>query len=196
MRYPFDGYSLIRKTLSGVQMTNINLKKVSSAALCVALCLFLPFITAGMQQLGNMLLPMHLPVLICGAVCGPVFGGIVGAVSPLLRSLIFGMPVLFPTAVAMSLELSAMGTVMGLLSRIFPKKIAFSYIALLSAQLCGRIIGGAARLVLSLLSNTEIFGFSEFVAVYFTATLPGALIQLLLIPPVIYALRRSRLDFN
>lgn len=177
-------------------MTNINLKKVSAAALCVALCLVLPFITAGVQQLGNMLLPMHLPVLICGAVCGPIFGGIVGAVSPLLRSLIFGMPALFPTAVAMSLELLAMGVVMGILAKLLPKKIGFSYIALLSAQLSGRVIGGAARLMLSLISQAEVFGFSEFVAVYFTATLPGALIQLLLIPPVIYALRGAGLDFN
>lgn len=175
---------------------NLTIKKLTVAALALALCLVLPIITGGLQQIGNMLLPMHIPVLIGGSIGGPIVGGVVGMVSPLLRSLIFGMPPLFPTAVAMCFELSVMGTVIGILEKLLPKKIGFSYIALVSAQLCGRIAGGAARFTLSLFSNTQVFAFSEFIVAYFTSTILGTLIQLLLIPIVIYALRRAKLDFN
>ena len=54
---------------------------------------------------GSMLLPMHIPVLICGYVCGWRYGLLVGLVTPLLRSMAFGMPPLFPTATAMALSL-------------------------------------------------------------------------------------------
>lgn len=44
-----------------------------------------------------MLLPMHIPVLLCGLICGWKYGLAVGAVLPLTRSLLFGIPTLYPT---------------------------------------------------------------------------------------------------
>ena len=68
------------------------------AAMFLALGIVMPFITGQIPEVGSMLLPMHLPVLICGFVCGWKYSLAVGFVVPLLRSVMFGMPPLMPTA--------------------------------------------------------------------------------------------------
>ena len=73
------------------------IKKMTLSAMLLAVGLVLPFLTGQIQQIGNMLLPMHIPVFLCGLICGWKYGGAVGFLTPLLRSLLFGMPVLFPT---------------------------------------------------------------------------------------------------
>ncbi len=60
-----------------------------------------------------MLLPMHIPVLLCGLICGWKYGILVGFILPLLRHTIFGMPILFPTGIAMAFELATYGFVIG-----------------------------------------------------------------------------------
>ena len=40
------------------------------SALFLALAYVLPFLTGQIQQIGNMLCPMHIPVLLCGFICG------------------------------------------------------------------------------------------------------------------------------
>lgn len=75
------------------------------AALFLALGLLLPFVTGQIAAFGSWFLPMHLPVLLCGFVCGWPYGLAVGFVVPLLRSFLFGMPPMMPTAVAMAFEL-------------------------------------------------------------------------------------------
>ena len=81
-------------------------KKLTWSAMFIALGLVLPFLTGQIPQFGNMLLPMHIPVILCGLICGWRYGAIVGFVLPLLRYALFGMPVLFPTGIAMSFELA------------------------------------------------------------------------------------------
>ena len=90
-------------------------RKLTLSALFLALGLVLPLITGQIPQIGKMLLPMHIPVLLCGMVCGWPYGLAVGAVMPLLRGLLFGMPVLYPTGISMAFELAAYGAVIGLL---------------------------------------------------------------------------------
>ena len=85
--------------------TNKDLKQLTLAALFLALGLVLPFFTGQIPQIGSMLLPMHIPVFLCGLICGWQYGAAVGFVTPLLRSALFGMPPLFPTAAAMPLEI-------------------------------------------------------------------------------------------
>ena len=82
-----------------------NLKNMTLAALFLALGLVLPFFTGQIPQIGSMLLPMHIPVFLCGLICGWQYGAAVGFVVPLMRSVLFGMPPLFPTATAMAFEL-------------------------------------------------------------------------------------------
>ena len=79
-------------------------KKLVLSALLLAAGLVLPFLTGSIPNFGRMLLPMHLPVLLCGFVCGWKWGLLVGFVTPLLRSVLFGMPPMVPTALAMAFE--------------------------------------------------------------------------------------------
>ena len=79
------------------------------AAMFFAIGLVLPFVTGQVPEIGNLLLPMHLPVLLCGFICGPIYGSVVGVFLPIVRSLIFGMPALLPSAVTMAFELMAYG---------------------------------------------------------------------------------------
>ena len=82
--------------------TREKTRKLVLSALFLALCLVLPLVTGGIPTIGNMLLPMHIPVLLCGLICGWPCGLVVGFVAPLLRSLLFGMPPMYPIALAMA----------------------------------------------------------------------------------------------
>ena len=117
-------------------------RKLTLSALFLALGLVLPLITGQIPQIGKMLLPMHIPVLLCGMVCGWPYGLAVGAVIPLLRGLLFGMPVLYPTGIGMAFELAAYGAVIGLLyAKLNKRGVAGVYMALVPAMLAGRACG-------------------------------------------------------
>ena len=47
-------------------MKQTKLYPLVLSSLFLALALILPFITGQLQQLGSMLLPMHLPIMLCG----------------------------------------------------------------------------------------------------------------------------------
>lgn len=89
--------------------------KLVLSAMFVTLGMILPFLTGQIKQIGNMLLPMHLPIMLCGLICGPWYGLAAGFLTPLLRSAVFGMPHMFPSATAMAFELGAYGSVIGFL---------------------------------------------------------------------------------
>ena len=161
------------------------------AAVCLALCMILPFIAMNLQTLGNALSPMHIPVLLCGFLCGPWYGLAVGLIAPLMRSMLFGMPPLFPTAVAMSFELAAYGVLTGILYRRLPKTTPMLYVALISAMLGGRIVWGAVMTVLSGVSGSS-FTWKMFIAGAFTNAIPGIILHIVIIPPIILALKKAK----
>lgn len=171
---------------------HISLRRPVYAALCLALCLVLPFLTGQVPELGNALQPMHLPVLLCGLICGPQYGLVVGLAAPLLRSLIFGSPLLFPRAVGMSVELATYGLIIAVAHRLLPKKVGFLYVSLLLAMVAGRLAGGAFKLVLLGLGELPTYTFAMFLSGYVTESLPGILLQILLVPLLFLALRRAR----
>ena len=166
--------------------------KMVYAALLFALGLLLPFLTAQIPSLGSRLLPMHIPVLLAGFVCGWPYGLIVGLFVPLFRSLLFGMPPMFPTAVAMAFELAAYGAVTGILYKILPKKNISVYISLIVAMICGRIVWGAVSLVLLGLSGSP-FTWEIFMAGAFVNAIPGIIIQIIIIPVIVFALKKGRI---
>ena len=176
-------------------MKNKNVLKLTYSGVCLALCLVLPFLTGQIPQIGSKLLPMHLPVLLCGFLCGPVWGLIVGALAPILRSLLFGMPPLFPTATAMAFELAAYGLLAGLFYKLLPKKTPYLYVSLILAMLGGRLVWG---LVMSLLMGATGKGFTlaAFWTGAFANAWPGIVLQLVLIPPVVAALKKAKLMLN
>lgn len=171
---------------------NSSLKKLVTSGVCLALCLLLPFLTGQIPQIGSMLSPMHIPVLICGLVCGWPYGLIVGLIAPFLRSLLFGMPPLFPTATAMAFELATYGATSGLLYKLLPKKVIFLYTSLVGAMLFGRIIWGVAMIVLMGVTGSD-FTFAAFIAGAFTNAIPGIICHILIIPPIALGVKKSGL---
>ena len=124
-----------------------NVKKITVGGLLIALALVLPmaFHLTGVPQPGQVFLPMHIPVLLGGFVLGPVFGFFVGLFSPIISSVLTGMP--------------AVG------------RLPFMMIEL---AVYGLVSGGPIAAVTATVSGV-----------------PGIIIQVLIIPPVVYALERS-----
>ena len=128
---------------------NKTLKNTVISALFIAIGFILPFFTGQIKEIGNMLLPMHLPVLLCGLVCGYKYGLAVGVILPISRSLIWGMPIIYPTAVAMAFELATYGVVIGILFAISKKQNLFAiYRSLIAAMIAGRVVWGIAQSIM------------------------------------------------
>lgn len=169
---------------------NKNVKNLCLSAVCLALCMVLPFLTGQIPQIGSALSPMHIPVLMCGLLCGWPYGLVVGFTAPLLRFLLFGMPPLMPTGLAMMFELAAYGAISGLLLRLLPRKLPFLYVSLIGAMLGGRVIWGIARYILGLAVGPA-FTLSAFLSGAFISAIPGIICHILLVPPVVVGVRRA-----
>ena len=169
-----------------------RVRRLSYAGACLALALLLPFLTGQLQSLGSALCPMHIPVLLAGFLCGPWWALAVGAAAPLLRSVLFGMPPMFPKALAMAFELAAYGLASGLFYRLLPKKPWGVWAALASAMLIGRLVWGAVMTVLAGVSSVS-FGWAAFWSSAFVGAVPGIILHLVLIPPLVLALQHAGL---
>ena len=170
-------------------------RRLAYSALFLALALVLPFLTGQIPTIGKALSPMHIPVMLCGFLCGPLWGAAVGAVAPLLRSVLFGMPAMFPGGVAMTFELATYGVLSGWLYRLLPRKPWSIYVSLLVAMLGGRLVWGAARFALAGLSGSE-FPFSAFLAGAVTGAIPGIVLHIVLIPLLVMGLERAKLTLD
>ena len=133
---------------------------------------------------------MHIPVFLCGFLAGPLWGAVVGVVTPLMRSLLFNMPVLYPSAISMAFELCAYGAAAGLLYRILPKKPVYLYLSLLGSMLLGRAVMGVANTVLYAAKGNS-YTLKLFLAGAFINAVPGIILHIALIPPIVLALRRA-----
>lgn len=174
-------------------MNHNFLKNMALAALFLAIGLVLPFFTGQIPAVGKMLLPMHIPVLLCGLICGWQWGLGVGFVLPVLRSVLFSMPVMYPTATAMAFELAAYGTVIGYLyARSKWRCVKALYKCLIPAMIAGRIVWGAVMVVLMGLGGSA-FTWELFLGGALLNALPGIALQLVLIPAVMVLLDRTKL---
>ena len=174
---------------------NVNVRKLTFAALFLALAIVLPFLTGQIPEIGSMLCPMHIPALLCGFLCGWPWGLAVGFVAPLLRSVLFGMPAMFPGAIAMAFELATYGAVSGLLFRLLPRKRQNIYATLIIAMIAGRVVWGIARLLLAGLGGKS-FTWALFVAGAFTNAIPGIILQIVLIPVLMMVMEHAGLILN
>ncbi len=167
-------------------MEKSSTRKLTLSALFMALALIMPFFTAQIPSIGSKLLPMHIPILLCGFICGGLRGLIVGLLAPVVRSMLFGMPPMFPTAVAMSFELATYGFVAGFLYKTLPKRNIYIFFALIISMILGRIIWGIVSLFLYGLGGVP-FTWKIFMAGAFINAIPGIIIQIIIIPIIIRA---------
>lgn len=168
-------------------------KKLTISAMLFALGLVLPFLTGQIPQIGSMLLPMHIPVFLCGLICGGRYGAMVGLLVPVVRSFLFGMPPMYPTAAAMAFELATYGAVAGFVyfrAGYFCMKSLYK--AMLTAMVAGRVVWAAAMMVLMGIHGGA-FTFEMFMAGAFLNAIPGIAVQLVLIPGIMVALGKTKL---
>lgn len=174
------------------KQTMSPVKKLVLSAMFLALGLVLPFLTGQIPEFGSMLLPMHIPILLCGMIVGGPWGLAVGFICPLLRSFLFSMPPLYPAAVSMAFELATYGFVSGVFySKMKSKGTAGIYISLIAAMLLGRVIWGVSRWIMMAFGTQ--FSIALFLAGGFTGAIPGIILQLILIPIILIALRKAKL---
>ncbi len=166
-------------------------KKAIITAACIALCVVLPMAFHAIPNAGSIISPMHIPVLLCGLICGWAFGLLCGLAGPLVASLITGMP---PMAYLppMMVELAVYGLLTGILMQwIRTGKIyADLYISLIAAMLVGRVVAGAAKALIFAGGN---FTMAMWISSYFVTAWPGIVIQLALIPSIVFALEKAKL---
>lgn len=160
-------------------------RQLVTAALCAAMGLLLPSVFHLFGGAGPAFLPMHIPILLCGLLCGWQYGALCGAVVPLLSSAMTGMPVLYPTGVAMCFELTCYGAVSGLLYRRWGV-----YPSLICAMLAGRAVSGCANAILLGLGG-KTYALSAFLSTAFVVAVPGIIIQLIVLPAIVKLLERA-----
>ncbi len=166
-------------------------KRLILASLCLALGVVLPIAFHSVANAGSIFLPMHIPVLLCGLICGWPYGLACGVLTPILSSLITGMP---PMAYVPSMvcELAVYGLVSGLIFKYVKtgKQIVNIYIALISAMLLGRITFGVLN---ALIFRAGEYSLAIWSTAAFVTALPGIIIQLIVIPVLIVALQEAKI---
>lgn len=172
-------------------------EKMVLAAMFLALAIIMPFLIGQIPEIGSRLLPMHIPVLLCGFVCGWKSGLLVGFVAPILRSLLFGVPVLMPTAAAMAFELAVYGAVTGFfyhsaMVRRYAEKHEWTavYGTLISAMVLGRLVCGLVSIPLYGITGSS-FSVSMFISSAYLNAIPGIILQLAVVPILIFSLKRA-----
>lgn len=163
-----------------------NTKRLIIAGLLLAIGVIIPtiFHTTGIP--GNIFLPMHVPVLIGGFLLPPYLALLLGMLTPILNSLITGMPPLFPMAVIMVFELG----IYGLVASILYRKLELpSVVALIISMIAGRIMAGLVVFILAAFFAIEMDPMT-FVIGGVTTGIPGIIIQLVLVPSLVYSIVR------
>lgn len=172
-------------------MKHSSTRSLVMAALCVALGVVLPMAFHSVPQGGSIFLPMHIPVLLCGLACGWPYGLACGVLAPLCSSLITGMP---PAAYLPSMlcELAAYGLISGLLARLIHtgRRPVDLYLQLIGAMLIGRVVYGAMN---ALVFSAGEYSMAIFLSAAFVTALPGIVIQLVVLPPLVLLLEKARL---
>ena len=176
-------------------MKNKMVHDLAIAGMLFALGLTLPFLTGQIPEIGSMLLPMHIPALLAGFILGWKYGLVIGASLPIIRSLLFSAPPLYPKAVAMSVELAAYGFFAALFFLIIFKKknLVSVYASLILSMIIGRAIKGVVSAFLYGTAENP-YTFSAFITGTFLEAIPGIIIQLILIPAILVAIKRVHVN--
>ena len=62
-------------------------RRMVTAALCIALCVVLPIAFHSIPNAGSVFLPMHIPVLLCGLACSWPYGLVCGLAGRLVSGM-------------------------------------------------------------------------------------------------------------
>ena len=102
------------------------------------------------------------------------------------------MPPLYPNAIAMAFEMVTYGFVSGFLySHAKWQCTKMLYVSLIAAMLAGRVVWAFAEVVLLGIGG-NMFTWNMFVAGAFLNAIPGIIVQLVLIPLIMVAIKREK----
>ncbi len=172
-----------------------SVKRSCISAVCIALCYVLPLVFHAFGA-GEVFLPMHIPVLLCGLLCGAGYGAFCGIAGPVLSCVLSGMPSA-TGLISMVPELCVYGLASGLVLRFVHTKNTYAdlYLALVAAMLLGRVAGGVAKVLfyLSGMSGMTALSMPLLASTYFVQSIPGIVIQLIILPTLVFTLMKARL---
>lgn len=173
-------------------MFDNRIKKIILSAMFLALGIVLPYLTGQIETLGTMLLPMHIPVILCGLINGAIYGFIIGLILPIMRSILCGMPVMYPTAITMCAELAVYGFISGFLyNKNKYKCIKALYKILLISMLIGRITYTIMTIILYGITKTA-FTINILFTTLIINAIPGIIIQLTIIPAIMMIFHKTK----
>jgi len=159
---------------------NPKVKFLTLTALLIAVGVLLPMVFHILSFGGPMFLPMHIPVLVAGFLLPWQFAALVGITLHFLA---------FPYRNAssahgftMTAELFTYGITTSLLYRNFKKN---TYVSMISAMLIGRLVSILANWILFNFVLGLPFKLTAFLYSMFVIGLPGIVIQILTIPPLV-----------
>jgi len=157
---------------------NTTTKQITLTSLFLALCIIVPMLFHFIGA-GAMFLPMFLPILLAGFLIEFPLAILVGLLGPWISALITGMPPLFPTALIMSVEGL---TAAGIISYLYHQKKLNFWICLIAGILMERV-----SLVIMGFTIAPLLGLpGELFSIYkLTESLPGVLLQLILLPIIL-----------
>ena len=159
------------------------IREITCGALFVALGLVTPILFHAVG-LGSVFLPLFLPVLASGLCLRPLPAGLVGLLTPLLSSLLTGMPPMMPPfAFVMSVE----GLVLGTVSAVLYRRAGWNiYMAAAVAVTAQRVIMATLTAFLA-----PWFGLPGPMAalVFLLYGLPGVFLLVVLVPAVMKRLQ-------
>lgn len=163
----------------------ITTMEIVLGGMLLASGLLLPMVFHLFGLTGQVALPMHIPVLIGGFFLSPPLALFLGIITPLVSSVLTGMPVLFPMAVIMMFELGTYA----FSASLFARKMKLPAVtSLILAMIAGRIAAGVTVAML-----VQLFGVKMNPVLYIKGAvitgIPGIIIQLIFIPSLIIAIK-------
>lgn len=159
-------------------------KRLVIAGLFLAIGVLIPSIFHTVGIAGTVFLPMHIPVLLGGFLLPPHLALILGMVTPLLNSMVTGMPQLFPIGLIMIFELGFYGFIASILYR---KLRMPSILSLIFSMFVGRIVAGLIVFILATFFQVQMDPILYIIGGASTG-LPGIIIQLVLVPTLIHSI--------
>ncbi len=170
-----------------------GIKNLTLTAMFLAMGFVLPFLTGQIPQIGRMLLPMHIPVFLCALICGWKYGAPMAFILPLLRSLLFARPIMFPDAIAIAFEMAVYAFVAGYLyGHSKWQCIRSLYRCLIISMVAGRAVRCVVQISLLGISGKPV-ALGAFFSGVLVAGIPGIVLQLFLIPAVMLMFHKTKM---
>ncbi len=149
------------------------------AAVLLAVGILLPQLFHMLGNLGTVLLPMHLGVIVAGYLLPPGWCLALGLFTPLLSSVLSGMPP-FPLNYLIAIELAVLGfTLSALKSQGWSDRKK-----LIAAMLLSRLVRILATWIMAQALSFP-FSLKALMSLMFIMGLPGIVIQILWVPALV-----------